>query len=465
LTQELCLLGVREAGDRVRERTLSPVELTEAFLRRIDRLNPILHAYITVCHDRAMADARHAEHEIAAGLNRGPLHGIPIALKDVIATKGIRTTASSRRLLGFVPEADATVVRRLSDAGAVLLGKLATFEFATGGPSTDLPFPLARNPWHLDAYTGGSSTGSGVAVAAGLAMAAIGTDAGGSVRLPASHCGAVGFKPTFGRISKAGIFPLTQHLDHVGTITWTVEDAALVLAAIAGPDPVDPASVDRPVPEYSRLLRPTGDLKGVRVGLIAAWYERDAQASWEMRAAMQSAVRLLESLGADIEPIELSPLDDYQACLLVMILSEAYAIFEADLIKTPELFGQIFRDRITMGAFLRASDYALALSLRQRLIAEMRAAFTRFDVLVTAGMLTPLWLADIERHAMYKGRYLTAAWNITGHPAIAVRIGFNSAGLPLGLQIAGRRFDEGRLLRIAHIYEQATSWLECRPTL
>jgi aspartyl-tRNA(Asn)/glutamyl-tRNA(Gln) amidotransferase subunit A len=465
MTQELCFLSLREAGERLRRRGLSPVELTEAFLDRIESLNPILHAYITVCPERARADALRAEGEIAAGDYRGPLHGIPIGLKDVIATKGIRTTACSRRLLDFVPDADATIVRRLTEAGAVLLGKLTTFEFATGGPSTDLPFPLACNPWHLDAYTGGSSTGSGVAVAAGLAMAAIGTDAGGSVRLPASHCGAVGLKPTFGRISKAGIFPLTQHLDHVGTLTWTVEDAALMLSVSAGPDPADPTAADEPVGDYSTPLRQAGDLKGTRVGLVNAWYERDARAGVDVLALMDSAVDVLRSLGAEVEPVELSPLDDYQSCLLIMILSEAYAIFESDLAKSPELFGQVFRDRITMGAFLRASDYALALRLRQRLIAGMARAFERFDVLVTAGMLTPLWLADIKRHAMYKGRYLTAAWNITGHPAIAVRAGFSSTGLPIGLQIAGRRFDEACLLRVAHRYEQASGWLGYRPQL
>ncbi len=465
MTQELCFLSLREAGERLRERKLSPVELTEAFLGRIERLNPVLHAYVTVCAERAREDALRAEDEIAAGDYRGPLHGIPIALKDVIATKGIRTTACSRRLLDFVPDADATVVRRLTYAGAVLLGKLTTFEFATGGPSTDLPFPLARNPWHLDAYTGGSSTGSGVAVAAGLAMAALGTDAGGSVRLPASHCSAVGLKPSYGRVSKAGIFPLTQHLDHVGTLTWSAEDAALMLSVLAGQDRADPTTAGEPVPDYALPLKQAGDLKGLRVGVIDAWYERDAEANPEVRRSMKDAVDVLKSLGAKVEPIELSPLDDYQSCLLVMILSEAYANFESDLRKTPEIFGQVFRDRIMMGAFLRASDYALALRLRQRLIVEMTTAFERCDIMMTAGMLTPLWFADIKRHAMYRGRYLTAAWNITGHPAIAVRAGFSTAGLPIGLQMAGRQFDEATLLRAAHRYEQASGWLDRRPPI
>ncbi len=464
MTEELCFLGLREAGDKLRQRNLSPVELTEAFLRRIDRQNPILHAYVTVCSERARADALRAEREIAAGKYRGPLHGIPIALKDIIATEGIPTTACSYRLRDFVPGADATIARRLRDAGAVLLGKLATHEFAVGGPSTDLPFPLARNPRHLNAYAGGSSTGSGVAVAASLAIAAIGTDSAGSVRLPASHCGAVGLKPTFGRISKAGIFPLTEHLDHVGSLTWSVEDAAILLGVVAGRDAADPTSADQPVPNYAVALREGGDLKGVRIGLLSAWYERDARGSPDLRASMNSAVDLLRSLGAAVEPLELSPLDDYQSCLLTMILSEAYAIFESDLIKSPELFGQIFRDRVTMGASA-GSDYALALRLRQRLAAEMTAAFEQFDVLVTAGILTPLWLAEIKRHAMYRGRFLTGPWNITGHPAVAVRTGFSRDGLPVGLQIAGHYFGESALLRIAHCYEQASGWLERRPQL
>jgi aspartyl-tRNA(Asn)/glutamyl-tRNA(Gln) amidotransferase subunit A len=465
MREELCFLGLREAGERLRDRHLSPVELTEAFLARIERLNPILHAYVTVTAERARAEARRAETEIAAGHYRGPLHGIPVALKDVIATKGIRTTACSRRLLDFVPEADATVVRRLSEAGAVLLGKLTTFEFATGGPSTDLPFPLARNPWHLDAYTGGSSTGSGVAVAASLAMAALGTDAGGSVRLPASHCAAVGLKPSFGRISKAGIFPLTQHLDHVGALTWSAEDSAIMLGALAGSDPADPTTVDEPIPDYAAAVREAGDLKGVRVGFLNSWYERDAAGSAELVAAMNGAAEVLKSLGATVEPVELSPLDDYQGCLLVIILCEAYAIFEEDLQKRPEMFGQIFRDRIMMGAFLSASDYAQALRLRKRLTESMERVLERFDCLLGAGMLSPLWLSDIKRHAMYRGRYLTAAWNLTGHPAIALRAGFSRENLPIGLQLGGRRFDEASLLRIAHRYEQASGWLAHRPRL
>jgi aspartyl-tRNA(Asn)/glutamyl-tRNA(Gln) amidotransferase subunit A len=465
MTEELCFLGLREAGQKLRERRLSPVELTEAFLTRIRRLNPILHAYVTVTAERARAEARQAETEITAGRYRGPLHGIPVALKDVIATRGIRTTACSRRLQDFVPMADATVVRRLSEAGAVLLGKLTTFEFATGGPSTDLPFPLARNPWHLDAYTGGSSTGSGVAVAASLAMATLGTDAGGSVRLPASHCGAVGLKPSFGRISKAGIFPLTKHLDHVGTFTWSVEDAAIMLAVLAGYDPADPTTIDEPVPDYAAALRQGGGLRGVRVGFLHTWYERDAAGSPELVAAMNGAAEVLTSLGATVEPVELSPLDDYQACLLVIILCEAYAIFEEDLQKRPEMFGQIFRDRIMMGAFLSAADYAHALRLRGRLRESMERVLERCDCLLGAGMLSPLWLSDIKRHAMYRGRYLTAAWNLTGHPAIALRAGFNRENLPIGLQLGGRLLDEASLLRIAHRYEQASGWLTHRPRL
>jgi aspartyl-tRNA(Asn)/glutamyl-tRNA(Gln) amidotransferase subunit A len=388
-----------------------------------------------------------------------------VAVKDIVATAGIRTTGNSRRLIDFVPEVDAAVMQRLTAAGAVLLGKATTFELAIGGPSTDLPFALAANPWHPDAYTGGSSSGSCVAVAAGLAMAAIGTDTGGSVRNPAAHCGVIGLKPTFGRISKAGIQPLAPQLDHVGTITWAVEDAALMLGPLAGFDPADPTSADLPVPDYAASLGTMKDLAGVKIGLIDAWYSIDPVASDDIRMAMENSAKLLIELGAEVERVELSPLADYEATLLVMILSDAFALFGPDLRDTPDLFGQIFRDRVRMGAFLRASDYALALERKENLTVEMNVRFKEFDILITAGMLSSLWLKDIPKFAMFKGRYLTAPWNVTGHPAIEVRCGVSSDGLPLGLQMAAGKFEEETLLSVAHLFERAGGWLVNRQRL
>ena len=310
-------LSVAEAAALIADRQLSPVELTRAYLDRIERLNGTLHAYVRVLHDDALAAARVAEADIVAGRYRGTLHGIPIGLKDIYDTAGVATEGGSKLCLGRIPAADATTTRLLKEAGAIVLGKLTTWEFAIGGTAFDTPFPPACNPWNIERDPAGSSSGSGAAVPAGLCAAAMGSDTGGSIRWPAAWCGLAGLKPTYGRVSRAGIMPLSFSLDHAGPLTWTVEDAAIVLQAIAGHDPRDPASSDRPVPDYrAALARP--ELSGVRLGIARSMFERDCIASDEMRMAFEAAVQVLRGLGASISEVELPPLALYSAAAFLI---------------------------------------------------------------------------------------------------------------------------------------------------
>ena len=288
-------LTIAEAGALIGKRELSPVELTESRLSRIERLDGKLHSFIRVLREPALTAARAAEAEIMAGNRRGPLHGIPIGLKDIYETKGVPTTGHSKILIDHVPQQDATSVRRLTDAGAIVLGKLATHEFALGGPSFDLPWPPARNPWDTSRFTGGSSSGTGAAVAAGLVLGGTGSDTGGSIRGPAAFCGLAGLKPSYGRISRAGILPLAFSLDHAGPMAWTAEDCAIMLQAMAGHDARDPASADRPVPDYRAAL--SGDVKGLRIGLIRHFYENDNPADEATRQGIAAAVKVFEDLG------------------------------------------------------------------------------------------------------------------------------------------------------------------------
>ena len=464
MSDALCSLSILEAGLLLRQKNLSPVELTKAFLTRIDRLDSTLHAFIKVVPERALADARNAETEIFAGRYKGPLHGIPIGLKDVIETAGIHTTAHSRSRIHHVPTRDATVAARLAEAGPILLGKLATFELALGGPSEDLPFPLARNPWGLDRYTGGSSTGAGVAVAAGLAMAAVGTDSGGSIRNPAAFCGVVGVKPTYGRVSRTGIIPLNDSFDHVGPLAWSVRDAALVLDAIAAPDPSDPHCALEPPPACVAALDGGRDLKGLRIGAVRHFHTRDTKASDEMTVAFDAALGLMADLGAEIEPVELSPLDEWRTAFLVGLMAEMYNHFEDELRARRHEYGRIFRERIIPALCFDAADVTRAQELRRLLVAELDRIFVRYDALVCPIMLTAApRVADIPVHSMYVGPYLAAPFNLSGHPAVAVRCGFGKEGLPLSLQIAGRRFAEPALLRLADCYERASGCANRRP--
>jgi aspartyl-tRNA(Asn)/glutamyl-tRNA(Gln) amidotransferase subunit A len=457
-------LTIAEAATLIGKRELSPVELVESRLDRIERLDPTLHCFIRVMGEEARNAARTAEAEIMAGRSRGPLHGIPIGLKDIYETKGVTTTAHSRVLIDYVPRQDATSVRLLTEAGAVILGKLATHEFAFGGPSFDLPWPPPRNPWDTARFTGGSSSGTGAAVAAGLVLGGTGSDTGGSIRGPAAFCGLAGLKPSYGRISRAGILPLGFSLDHAGPMAWTAEDCAIMLQAMAGYDPADPASADRPVPDYRAAL--LGEVKGLRIGLISHFYETDNPANDATRQAIIAAVRVLEQLGCSVRELRLSPLADWAACGIVIMLAEGYAIHEATLRQRFTDYGEAFRDRMALAALITGADYMQATRLRRELVAEFAAAMADLDLVLTAAAPSEApTFETVSKFALFERPSLTMPFNVTGSPAMSVCCGYTEAGLPLSFQLAGKPFDEATVLKVAHAYERATSWRSVRPRL
>ena len=465
------LLTVAEASHALAAGTLSPIALTEAYLARIAALDGELHSYVTVLPEAALEAARSAGRDIAAGRGRGSLHGIPVGLKDIYKTRSIRTTAGSRRYEHYVPEEDAESWVRLRDAGAILLGKQETHEFAIGGPDFTLPFPPARNPWNTAHYPSGSSSGSAAAVAAGLCAAAMGSDTGGSIRGPAAYCGIVGLKPTYGRVSRRGVFPLSYTLDHCGPLTRTVEDCAILLQALAAYDPLDPASADVPVPDYRAALAPR--LDGLRIGVVRHFHEHDAVAgfgadsapSTAYAAAFDTACRTLESLGARLVDLRLSPLIDYLDTNRLIMLAEAYALHEADFRERPQLLGHHMFARIGLGAFLSAADYVEALRQRRELCLEFARALADVDVAVSANATGPAPRIDsVSTYSTYERASYTAPYNLTGSPALSVPIGFED-GLPLAFQIAGKPFDEAGVLRVGHAFEQAAGLHRQRPPI
>jgi aspartyl-tRNA(Asn)/glutamyl-tRNA(Gln) amidotransferase subunit A len=393
------------------------------------------------------------------------LHGIPIGLKDIYDTAGVPTEGGSKLCLGRTPAEDATTTRLLRQAGAIVLGKLTTWEFAIGGTAFDTPFPPACNPWNVERDPAGSSSGSGAAVAAGLCAAAMGSDTGGSIRWPAAWCGLAGLKPTYGRVSRAGIMPLSFSLDHAGPLTWTVEDAAIILQAIAGPDPRDPASSDRPVPDYRAALG-APELKGLRLGVARSMFERDSIASDEMRAALDRSVDVLRGLGAAISEVELPPLALYSATATLIARGEGFAIHEKTLRERPQDYGALARDRLTIGAYIRASDMVQAIRRRRMLVEATAAAMADVDAILLPTAPDPApKLGELAPYFGNERPPYMRPFNLTGQPALSVCNGFDSAGLPLSLQIVGRGFDEATVLRIGHAYERATPWRERRPQL
>ncbi|MBI2886972.1 MAG: Asp-tRNA(Asn)/Glu-tRNA(Gln) amidotransferase subunit GatA [Chloroflexi bacterium] len=460
---ELHYLTIRQAADLIRDHKLSPVELTRAFLDRIAALNGKLNAYITVAGESALAEARTAEAEILRGDQRGPLHGIPIALKDLYATKGLLTTAHSRLLMEWVPEEDSTAAAKLREAGAVLLGKLAMHEYAFGAPHFNGPFPPARNPWDTERIPGGSSSGSGTAVAAGLCMGSLGSDTGGSIRGPASFCGIVGLKPTYGRVSRYGVVPLSWTLDHCGPMTWTVEDTVLMLQAIAGHDARDPASSRAPVPDYSSAL--LEDVRGLVIGVPRHYFFKPEEVHAETLAAVDAAIAVLKGRGAEVREVEIPSLKHAGATSRVILTAEAYAYHEANVKARPQDYGEVLRDRITLGGLYSAADYIQALRWRAVIQQEVSQALMEVDVLATPTSAQPAGRFEESASLMNTLRRpgFTGPFNLTGLPAISVCCGFNSDGLPIGLQIAGRPFDEATVLRVGHTYEKATPWREKRP--
>jgi len=466
MQDDLCFLTVARAAELIARRELSPVDLTEALLRRIESIDPQIHAYLTLTAEHAREQARAAEAEIARGGVRGPLHGIPFAVKDVIETAGVLTTACSRVLRDHVPARDAACVARLRAAGAVMLGKTVTHEFAHGGPSFDLPWPPARNPWNPIHFTGGSSSGSAAAVAAGLATCALGTDTGGSVRSPSWLSGVTGLKPTFGLVSRAGLVPFSSSCDHVGPMAWTVEDCALMLECLAGHDAADRGSADFRLPPLRSQL--TGDIRGLRIGVVRHFWERDIDVSPELRAAVDAAIDVLKSLGAQVEDVQLRPLDEYYAVRLMLTESELYALHETRLRERACDYGHHFLSRCLPACLYTGADYIAAQRSRSAILQEMQAVYAKYDALVTAGagpapsLLGHRTLGSADK---FLRPGMGTLFSVTGAPALALCCGFSRAGLPLGLQIAGRPFEDGTVLRIGDAYERATSWRSRRPQL
>ena len=459
---DLGFLGVAEAAELMRARKLSPVELVMALLGRIERLDGSYNAFLTLTPEPALAAARQAEAEIAAGRWRGPLHGGPSALKDSIDAEGLPSTAHSRILAGNIARNNAPVTARLRAAGGVLLGKLATHEFAIGGPSFDLPWPPARNPWNRDLFPGGSSSGSGVGLAAGFFPAALGSDTGGSIRNPASLCGVTGMKPTYGRVSRRGVVPLAFSLDHVGPMTRSVRDNALMLQVIAGHDPLDPASADEAISDYTAGL--AQGVKGMRIGVIRHFYTTDLEAHPEQIAAIEAAVDLLAEMGAVVSEIRLPALQDYAACGQLILAAEAFAVHERWLKQRPEDYGARARERLLAGATLSAADYIQALRWRRKLRDQTAAAFAGIDVAVTASGFDPACrIDDDEALATNYWRQARMPFNVTGQPALVIPAGFSRDGLPLSLQLIGYPFAEATVYRAAAAYEAATEWIERHP--
>lgn len=461
----LSYLSITEAAGGLRCKKFSPVELAEACLKNIAALDGKLHSFITLTADLALQQARQSEQELRAGNDRGPLHGIPIALKDLYMTKGIRTTCHSAVLRDWLPDYDATAAVKLAAGGAVLLGKLGMHEFAFGGPSIDAPFPAVRNPWNPAHIPGGSSSGSGTALAAGLCLGALGSDTGGSIRTPSSHCGVVGIKPTYGRVSRYGVVPLSWSLDHAGPMARSVEDCAILLQAIAGYDPKDPASANVPVADFRAGLNQ--GIKGLRIGVPrGGWFNEQKGTDPETEATFDSALKTLESLGAIVFEIDGRPFATARKANQTILIAEAYAYHEKRLQETPEKFGSSVRRRILEGAFLSAADYMTALRARTALNEQIRANLSRVDAFATpTAPRPPEAFETMDPNEQNLRPNFTNAFNLTGLPAISVPCGFTQGNLPAGLQIVARPFEEATAFRIAHAYEQATEWHTRRPPI
>ncbi|MGH7354722.1 MAG: amidase [Candidatus Rokuibacteriota bacterium] len=458
MSDEIAFATIAELGARYRTRELSPVEVTQALLARIETLDPVLHAFVTLTADRALADARAAEEALRRGDGR-PLLGIPVGHKDIYLTRSVRTTGGSALLADWIPEDEATCVERWRAAGTVLLGKLITHEFAFGIQFPGHRFTPARNPWNLDHIPGGSSSGSGAALAAGLVVGATGSDTGGSIRGPAAFCGIVGLKPTYGRVSRAGVLALSWTLDHTGPMARTVEDCANLLQAMAGHDDADPASSRAPVEDYLTPLR--RDIRGVKIGVPREYFFEGIDP--EIASAFEEALETLRRLGAEVRDVQIPSLAAAHSFLLIL-MAEAFAYHERDIREHPELYGDVARERILAGALVTASEYMQAQRIRALICRETAEVLGRVDVLATPTMVKPA-TPFTQAHNPEFGfpRSNMPPFNLTGSPTLALPCGFSSSGLPLSLQLAGRPFEEGTVLRVGHAYERATTWHTRRP--
>jgi aspartyl-tRNA(Asn)/glutamyl-tRNA(Gln) amidotransferase subunit A len=457
----LTFLSIEKASALVKARIVSPVELTRACLARIEVLNPSLNAFITVTAESALAEAKRAESEVQRGGWRGPLHGIPIALKDLIDTAGVKTTAASALFKDRIPQEDATVVRRLKEAGAVLLGKLNMHEFAYGGTSVPSYYGRVSNPWDVERIAGGSSGGPAAAVAAGLCYAALGSDTGGSIRQPAAFCGIVGLKPTYGRVSNRGVIPLAWSLDHIGPMTRSVADSAIVLQVIAGYDPNETASQDRPVGRY---LEDTARTRGrLRLGVPRAFFFANLHP--EIQAAIDQALAVLGRLGGETRDVPLQVSTDR-----TLIRAEAYTYHAEYIAKTPELYNPETLGKLKLGAGIDGQSYIRARRDLDRLRRSTLNVFSSVDLLVTPTTpVSPPKASDypltFDGVLALDGLVLrnTRPFNMYGLPTISVPCGITSDGLPIGLQISGPPWEEQRVLGLARAFEEATDWHQRRP--
>ncbi|HEY7491966.1 MAG TPA: amidase [Candidatus Tectomicrobia bacterium] len=459
---ELVFSSMAELAPRLASGEVSPVEVTEAVLARIEQYDTRLNAYITVLAESARQAARAAEAAMRAGTYLGPLHGMPIAVKDLYATRGVRTTFGSPLFADWVPDYDAAVVERLKGAGAVIIGKVNLHELAFGTTSANPHYGAVHNPWNLACHPGGSSGGSAAAVAAGLAYGALGSDTGASIRQPAACCGIVGLKPTYGRISKFGALPLSWSMDHAGPMTRTVTDTALMLQGLAGYDARDSGCVSHPVPDYTAQL--TSGIRGSKIGVARDYFFADCDP--EVASAVEATLDVFRDLGATVEEITLPDMQAARAAGTVILFAEATAYHANDLRQRPEAFSEEVRALLEMGDFYTAVQYVQAQRLRRHLTTETSRALAAFDAMVMptspvpATPITP----DPPGHAALRPRN-TLPFDLISLPAISVPCGFTSAGLPVGLHIVGKAFDEAGVLRVAYAYEQAAAWHRRHPTL
>lgn len=454
----LSFLPITELAKHIKSRQVSPLELATELLTNIDRFNPVLNSYITVCTESVLAQARRAEFDISAGRYLGPLHGVPVSHKDISWTKDVRTTAHSSTLLEFIPDVSATHVERLEQQGMLLLGKTNTTEFAIGDMHL---FGKSCNPWDVSRSSGASSGGSANAVAAGLAVAATGTDTGGSTRVPSSFCGVVGVKPTFGRVSRYGIFPLSFSMDSAGPITRTVVDAALMLQAMSGYDPCDPTTSAQAVPNFSATLH--DGIRGLRLGIPETYFYDNLDPDVEQ--AMQVALRDLEGLGAQLEAVRLPMAADLSGAANVLVLSEAFSQHAQRLRIRASTYGPKARNRISTGAFFSSAEYLQAAQIRTLWMRELEQAMKQVDVLIIPTLPFTAFGVDTWENNPPDTSWGTRHFNMSGYPAMTVPCGFDHQGLPIGMQIVAKPFDEAMMFRVGHAYEQINAWYTRKPVL
>ena len=461
--EDIHWLIVAQAAELISSRSLSPVEYVQALISRAEAVDGQVQAYVTRTFETALDGARQAAAEIAAGRYRGPPHGIPYALKDCFNTAGILTTGQSRVLQGNVPRTDAAVVSRIRDAGGLLMGKVALHEFAHGGPSFDVPWPPPRNPWNLERVTGGSSSGSAAGIAAGFVPASMGTDTGGSIRVPASRCGVTGLMPTPGLVGRSGVIPHSHTFDRSGPMARTAEDCAILLQAIAGHDPGDPASLSRYVPDYRAGL--TGELRGLRIGVLRQNWEEEVPIGDGERHGMEEALAVLGDLGATLEDCRIRPMQSYTDIKTIIAETEVFNIHQRELISRPADFGSDILARMLPAVMFSANDLIRAGREHRRAIAEMEPLYQRYDAFVTiCSGEAPTFRAHDSSAFWRQANHFTAA-NVTGQPVLALPSGFGPSGLPLGMQLLGRPFGEAVILRIGHAYQRATEWHLRHPAL